>query len=61
MDSIFGKPARLILIHPRVERPQELIVKGGEGIIVSRDGSIKYSMKSRITPVDINGCDLNKK
>ena len=62
MDSVVGAPpARLIVLHPDVEQPQELVIKGGDGIIVARDGSLKYSTNNKIVPVDVQGQELNRK
>ena len=61
VDNLFGAPARLIIVHPNVEMPQELIIKGGEAIIVTRDGRIKFSTNSKIVPIDAEGRDLDKK
>ena len=45
-----------------MEIPIELIVKGkGEGVIIDQKGSIKYSVESKIVPVDCKGNDLVKK
>ena len=62
MDSAVGAPpARLIVLHPNVKQEQELVIKGGDGIIVARDGSLKYSTNNKIVPVDFEGQDLNRK
>ena len=58
---MFGAQARLIVIHQNVEMAQEIIVSGGEGVIICQDGRIKFSTKKKIIPVDAQGCDLDKK
>ena len=60
-DSIFAPTARLIVLHPNVETPQELIIKGGEGIIVTKDGSLKYCTGKKIVPIDNEGHNLNRR
>ena len=61
VDSIFAPPARLIVLHPNVEVQQELYIKGNEGIIVARDGSLKYCTGKKFIPIDCNGQNLIRK
>ena len=61
VDSIFAPPARLIVLHPNVEKQQEMHIKGDEGIIVARDGSLKYCSGKKFIPIDCNGQNLIRK
>ena len=60
VDKIGGQ-ARLRIVHPSIEKTQELIVKGGESIIVSRNGNINYSIDTKMIPIDCYGQDLDRK
>ena len=66
VDKIGGQ-ARLRIVHPSNEKnpsdekTQELIVKGGESIIVSRNGNINYSIDTKMIPIDCYGQDLDRK
>ena len=61
VDRIFGGQARLHIVHPSIEKTQELIVKGGESVIVTGEGYIKYSVDTKIIPIDCDGRDLDRK
>ena len=60
VDEIGGQ-ARLLIVHPSDEKTQELIVKGGESIIVSRNGNINYSIDTKMIPINCYGQDLDRK
>jgi len=60
-DKFFGAQARLIVLHPQVERPQELVIKGDEKIIVEKNGKISFSTNENIVPIDAEGNDLNER
>jgi len=60
-DKLFGAQARLIIRQPNVERLQELVVKGGEKIIVEKYGKISFSTNEKIVPIDAEGNDLDER
>ena len=60
VDKIGGQ-ARLLIVHPSDEKTQELIIKGGESVIVSRNGNINYSIDTKMIPIDCDGQDLDRK
>ena len=61
VDSIFRGQARLLIVNPSDGDTQELIVKGGESVIVTGKGKIKYSVDTTIIPIDCDGQDLDRK
>ena len=61
VDKIFGALACLQIRHHSDEWSQELLVKGGESVIVAENGSIKYAKTTKIIPIDCEGQNLDKK
>ena len=59
-----GAQARLLIKqhrHHGDEKTQHLIIKGGESVIVTENGIIKYAIGTKIIPIDCNGKNLDKK
>ena len=60
-DKIWGAASRLMIIHADLKIPLEIVIKGGESVIVTPDWCLKYATKKKIVPVDTKGKDLDKK
>ena len=58
---MWGLASRLIVIHPQLKIPLEMIIKGNESVILTPDACLKYSTSKKIKPVDSEGKEIERK